>query len=66
MPSLLVRDEVIPSPQWNEEPGTLFLSPQTCVHPESFINFNWKRSSAFGSPVLFIMLCQNIELILLN
>lgn len=34
---------------------TLFLSAQTCMHPESFINFNWKRSSAFGSPVLFII-----------
>lgn len=41
---------------------TLFLSIHTHTHPESFINFTWKRSSTSGSPVVFAMLCQTIEL----
>lgn len=67
MPSLLVREELFHLLRaMRSLAHTLFLSAQTCMHPESFINFNWKRSSAFGSPVLFIIAVQNIELILLN
>lgn len=68
MPSLLLREEEIVHllSIMRNLAHTLFLSMQTYMHPESFINLNWERSSTFSSPVLSIRLCQTLELILLN